>query len=412
MNGRQDTPSSALLAAQQQLFARRKQLLEAGPLVSADKLPFTADKSASSKRPPTRSCALPAHLGWGSAPLTAVLRNANDSHSPGSTNHAEEALRARDIRSETVISPSQTHATWTPNPHDTIKVFPDIARGMLRNEQTAAGRIWLLLRYLDREGKGWLRIASCKKALATKITPIRICGWRQLRNLLRQGEGILWTRDKTRIWLKSAANVAAALEVERLTGKPVSVPVHVFTGSIGHVRSHLYAAFHSGRSRDDQRQPIARETLTELTGVGRCTQLTYESHTGLAVQHNYAVGERYSSETAVKHAWHHGQATFVLQDSYGEQGKPGRSYIAWQLPNSYGSCHPHAPKGRQRRINRKLKDLVTTGAPGNNRDRLDTRYYPDGKLAVKTASRHPEWDVYWWRQRTRNGRSDMWQQVG
>ncbi|MCA9922412.1 MAG: hypothetical protein KC421_08570, partial [Anaerolineales bacterium] len=197
-----------------------------------------------------------------------------------------------------------------------------------------------------------------------------------------------------------------------LKGKPVAVPIHVLTGNIGEVRAHLYAAFHSGRAKADRQQPIARDTLAALTGVGRRTQLAYETVTGLTVQHNYAIGERYSPETAEKHAWHQGQATFVLQDNHGEQGRPGRSYIAWQLPNSYGSCHPHAPKGRQRRINRQLKDLVTIGALGNSSERLaDTRYYPDGKQAARMAARHPNWDVYWWRQRTRNGRSALWQQI-
>ncbi|KAA3663019.1 MAG: hypothetical protein DWQ04_11795, partial [Chloroflexi bacterium] len=335
---------------------------------------------------------LPDHLGWGSEVLTAVLRQA----AGNATHYNKKSAIA--MTGETAIFSNPQPSI--PNPNDTIKLFPDIALGMLRAEQAAPGRIWLLLRYLDQVGQGWLRVVKIRKTFTHKQSPIRVCGWRQLRNLLRQGDGIFWTRDKTQIWLKSAANVAAALGVERLTGKPVAVPVRVLTGSIGEVRAHLYAGFHSGRSKEDRRQPIARETLVELTGVGRRTQLAYEAVTGLSVQHNYAIGERFSPETAEKHAWHQGQATFVLQDSHGAQGKPGRSYIAWQLPNSYGGCHAHAPRGRQRRINRKLTDLMSTGASGNSSERLDTRYYPDGKQAVNMASRHPEWNVYWWRQQT------------
>ncbi|MFQ5433675.1 MAG: hypothetical protein ACE5FD_02260 [Anaerolineae bacterium] len=353
---------------------------------------------------------LPDHLGWGSGPLTAVLRSTRR-HKPHN-NRKRAAYERGESEIETAVSLPKLLSVKQPNPDDTVKLYPDIALGMLRVEQAAAGRIWLLLRYLDEVGQGWLRVAIIRKNLTANHSPIRVCGWRQLRNLLRQGDGIFWTRDKTRIWLKSAANVAAALGVERLTGKPVTVPVRVLTGSIGQVRAHLYAGFHSGRCQEDRRQPIARETLTELTGVGRRTQIVYEALTGLSVQHNYAIAEQYSPETAEKHAWHQGQATFVFQDSHGTQGRPGRSYIAWQLPNSYGSCHPHAPEGRQRRINRKLTDLVIKGVPGNSRKRLDTRYYPDGKQAVKMASRHQEWNIYWWRQRTRNGRSDLWQQVG
>lgn len=392
--------SSTLLAAQKRLLARREALSVSGNQSSVNgiQLPETDHRSPITDLPP--------HLGWGSAAVTAVLRKTANQVQPDSKKAVEETAVSTKSQSPILIPQS-----LIPNPNDTIKLFPDIARGMLLQEQAAAGRIWLLLRYLDKKGQGWLRVANCRSALTHQTSLIRVCGWRQLRNLLQDGNGLFWTRDKARIWLNSAANVAAALGVERLTGKPVNVPVRALAGKIGEVRAHLYAAFHSGRSDADKRQPIARDTLCALTGVGRRTQLAYEAVTGLSVRQNYAIGERYSPETAEKHAWHQGQATFVLQDSHGAQGKPGRSYIAWQLPNSYGGCHPHAPRGRQRRINRQLKDLVTTGAPGNNSERLDMRYYPDGKQAVKMASRHPARDVYWWRQRTRNGRSDLWQQI-
>ncbi|KAA3656635.1 MAG: hypothetical protein DWQ04_30565 [Chloroflexi bacterium] len=397
MDGSKGEFSPALLAAQQYLLERRRQLTknkkrktENGKRLTDDRSPFTS---------------LLAHLGWGSEALTAVLRN----HSPQEQDnlHNEQVFD----EDETAVShPAPSYPTITPQAQ-TVKLYPDIARGMLRQEQAAAGRLWLLCRSLDGAGQGWFRIANLRRTLTTDTSSLRVCGWRQLRNLLNQGNGIFWTRDKERIWLKSAAHVAANLRVEKLTGKPVSVPVKALTGKIGQVRAQLYAAFHSGRARAAQRQPIARDTLAELTGVGRRTQLAYESLTGMAVQHNYAIGAPYSAETAEKHAWHQGQATFVFQDSHGTQGRPGRSYIAWQLPNSYGGCHPHVAKGRQRRINRKLADLVTKGAPGNNKERFPKRYYPDGKQAVKTASRHPEWAVYWWRQRAGNGRSDLWQQI-
>jgi hypothetical protein len=418
MNGIHGKHSSALLVAQQRLLALRQQHRREDPQPSVNDEPLvdeehtlaiSEDVQFSS---PVTSSVLPAHLGWNSAPLTSILRNRCHSTLKEANDRKRTPFNRRETGASAAIWNANPAPAFHPSPNDTIKLFPDIALGMLRQEHTAAGRIWLLLRYLDQEGKGWIRIANTRKNLSTKYAPIRVCGWRQLRNLLRQGDDVFWTRDKTRIWLKSAATVAAALDVTHLTSKPVALSVRVLTSSIAQVRAHLYSSFHSGRSREDQRQPIARETLALVTGVGRRTQQVYESLTGLSVQHNYAIGEQYSPETAVRHAWHRGQATFVLQDSHGEQGKRGRSYIAWQLPNSYSGCHPHAPKGRQRRINRKLADLVIIGAPGNNRERLHTRYYPDGKQAVRATSRHPEWAVYWWRQRTRNGRSDLWQQLG
>ncbi|MCA9932151.1 MAG: hypothetical protein KC419_26890, partial [Anaerolineales bacterium] len=273
--------SLALLAAQKRLLALREQLSE-----KSNQLSVIGNHSLPHCPPIT---ALPPHLGWGSAALTAVLRQSSRQAVGECEISAVEATSQ-----SSVLSPQ----SLVLSPDDTIKLFPDIALGLLRQEQTAPGRIWLLLRFLDRVGQGWIRIATAKETLTDKKSPIHTCGLRQLRNLLRDGNGLFWTRDKTRIWLKSAANVAAALGVTKLKGKPVAVPIHVLTGNIGEVRAHLYAAFHSGRAKADRRQPIARETLAALTGVGRRTQLAYETVTGLTVQHNYAIGERYSPETA------------------------------------------------------------------------------------------------------------------
>ncbi|MFQ5436683.1 MAG: hypothetical protein ACE5FD_17635, partial [Anaerolineae bacterium] len=93
------------------------------------------------------------------------------------------------------------------------------------------------------------------------------------------------------------------------------------------------------------------------------------------------------------------------------------TYLAWQLPNTYiGKCQ-HRPKGRQKRINRKLKDLVMKGMPGNAGETNETRqpekvYYPNGKLAAKAYGRDPERELYWKRHRTGNGRFAVWQQLG
>jgi hypothetical protein len=189
---------------------------------------------------------------------------------------------------------------------------------------------------------------------------------------------------------------------------------------IGAFRAHLYAAFHSGRTKDtphgEQAMPIARDTLAGLSGVGRSSQRTYEERVGLQVQANFAIGHLATKENQEKQAWHQGQALFELKDYRGQQGKKGKTYLAWQLPNTYIGQHQHRPKGRQKRINRKLKDLVMKGMPGNvegtdEARKLEKLYFPNGKLAAKTYGRDSEQELYWKRHRTRNGRFDLWQQL-
>jgi len=415
---------------------------------------------------------LPEHLGWESAAVTAVLRRQQRETclDDGQQNGIVGGQKTAVVKSFATINnrkriPSKNNpqsAIRNPQSGDWVKLYPTIGLGMLRAEMTAPGRLWLMLHYLDREGRGVLRIANTSKLLTSNSSTLRLCGKRQLRNLLRDGEGVFWVRDKERIWLRSAAKVAYALGVERLAGRPVDLPVAALLEGIGTFRAHLYAAFHSSRTkvtppgthgtgseRSRGAMPIARDTLAGLSGVGQSSQRAYEARLGLTVQANFAVGEVSTEENQEKSAWQQGQALFALRDYRGEQGKKGKEYLAWQMPNSYGGQHQQRPFGRQKRINRELKDLVMKGMPGNVEGTSETQqpvpvakalstvaepvlstspdsaqalsqgkvkrpekvYFPNGKLAVKACSRQPERALYWRRHRTAGSRFDLWQQL-
>lgn len=242
-----------------------------------------------------------------------------------------------------------------------------------------------------------------------------------MRNLLRQGQGVFWQRDRTRIWLRSAAKVAANLGVDRLSGKPVALPLVGLLSGVGQFRAELYAAFHSGRTKETPQgkrraRPIARETLTRLCGVGETSQRTYEARTGLAVQRNYTVGEVTNvtgpnTATDEQRAWRQGMAVFPLCDHLGQQGRAGRTYLGG---------HERRSKGRQKRINRALKDLVKQGTPGNvgeadeGRTVARRRYYVRGKDTMREAGSWSERTVYWCSgmSRRQGDRLALWQPVG
>ena len=394
------------------VFCRRSPaLLTAGPAdtaVSDAASPDVAEQLAI-------IAALPSHLGWGSEAVTAVFRQQSTGRGRASTAIAPGPPPASSPQPPTVPHPLS------------IRLYPDIGLGMLRQEKTAPGRLWLLLHHLDPMGRGCVRIDITKEQLTPKNSNHYLCGKRQLRNLLRAGEGVFWTRDKEHIWLRSAGRVAHALGVERLTGRPVALPVGALLAGIGEFRAHLYAAFHSGRAKGDPRtsfgmpvatgMPIARDTLTDLSGVGQSSQRAYEARLRLRPQVNYAIGEVANEFNEEERVWQQGPALFILKDYRGRQGKQGKSYLAWQLPNSYVGQHQQWPKGRQKRINRQLKDLVMKGMPGNGEGTSETQkpekvYFPNGKLAAKAYGRDPERDLYWKRHRTENGRFSVWQQLG
>jgi len=291
-------------------------------------------------------------------------------------------------------------------PTSDVTIYPDLALGMLRAEQTAAGRIWLLLRHLDADGRGWLSIEEVRARLASKGEPLRVCGWRQMRNLLATGDGVFWRRKKERIWLFGVMKTAVSLQVPYLQQRPVAVPAIALAKSIGTARAHLYATFHSSRVKaDGTASPIARATLTDLSALSGHTQRKYERQASVTAKSNYSVGEKIGG-TAVRgteaeeQAWQNGRAAFTLTDKKGKQGQADNSYLAWQLPNSYAGPHAHQPRGQQKRINRKLADLFMKGMTGNGDKTMITyrprRFFADGN---KAASDNGNGRSHYWRSR-------------
>ena len=264
-----------------------------------------------------------------------------------------------------------------PAPLPAVRLYPDLAPAILRRTQAAAGRVWLLLRQADAAGRGRVAVAEALRLLCGDGSPLRICGRRQLTNLLAAGEGLFWQRDRGRDgteWLRlhSAARLAAGLGVARLGGSPVAVPVGALTGTIGQARAHLYAAFHSGRTSHDllsgerrARGPIARETLCKLSGASRNSQRNYERRAAVGRRSAIALGPRLTAVDEHEVAWQRGRALFHYRDTKGRYGRPGAVYLAWQLPNEYTGPHATLPRGGQKRLNRAISDLFHDGMTGN-----------------------------------------------
>lgn len=393
--------SERLQAAQRRLLQLRAQLKtkraesdhQLSPLPETNRRDFRLCTAA------TAVSQLPAHLGWESTAVTHSLRQTPVPRG----NHSSFQLPVLDTMAVSAPRPILPH---------TIKVYPDIAIGLLRQELVAAGRLWLLLQAADVQGRGWLDEKAARHLFSDKRAALRFCGVRQLRNLIGRGNGLFWTRENGRIWLRSAAKVAFALGISRLQMRPVAVPVRVLKQKIGTVRAHLYATFHSGRSKANRaNNPIARTTVAKITQVQPRTQRRYERKAKVKQQCHFAIGRQATAENLQARGWQQGCATFQFKDFKGKQGQAGRSYVAWQLPNSYVGPHAQLPKGRQKRINRALTDLFMQGMTGNDQrsQRLEQRFFGNGRLASKAYLRNPKEDHYW--RGRGNGRFQLWQLI-
>lgn len=278
-----------------------------------------------------------------------------------------------------------------------LRLYPSLALGMLREKKTTIGRIWLLARHLDQQGRGWLAVDDLRETLTGKTSEFRVCGQRRLRTLLKAGEEIFWTRDaKGRIWLFSAEKAAHNLHVTRLEGKPIALPITCLLGSIGHLRAAFLNSFHSGRRNNN---PISRATIQTISRIPERTQRAYDKQSCVKRTACYALSLNASAEDQKATAWQLGN-TFTLVDHQGQHGAQGQRYVTWQLPNQYSRQFKQLALGRQRKINRALRHnkmpLVKLRAQGTHtvvkKSEVERRYVANGYAASKTNTNHP---LYW-----------------
>ena len=366
--------SANVLAANQQLRVLRKQIADCHPTTTSfnnnDEEPLLKNELLSS---------LPAHLGWGSAALTAVF--------PTVTVQNPQSI-PQTYQPEVSKSPRST------SQERTIKHYPSLGVGALQQKMVPHYQLWLACRWLDHTGKGWLSLSEIRAAFSGEAAQLPLFGWRRIRQIIQKGNGLFWTKGKSsqKLWLFSTGRIARLLKVEKLTGLPVVFPQTILSEGIGHFKAHLYAAWHSGR-RD--KKPISRQTLRQLTQVPERTQRDYEKETKVSVQPNLAIGEKYTAVSLQNHAWERGGALFKFTDWNGRIGLKKESYHAWQMPNSYSGPHQNAPLGRQKRVNIQLTDLVHKGAQGNGEPNIERLYFDMGKDAAEAINKQKSHRAYW-----------------
>ena len=323
-----------------------------------------------------------------------------------SINLAKEPAQSSFSPPPQIIEVEKTADTQLVEKPKTVAVYPSLLLAMLKQDQETAGRVYLLLRYLDTNGRGWFHIDEIRERLTRKESPLKVMGWRRLRQVFRQGESVFWERDsKGRLWLRSALKIALELDCHRLKGKRVDLPLKALLGGIGAVRAHFYASFHSGRRSDN---PISRDTLEDITGLCPRTQRAYDRLAGVKRQQNIAVGPKHTEITAKEQYWQRGRAVFAFVDSQGQRGTKNRHYLAWQLPNSYQAPHRQRSKGRQKKINQQLAKLVNHGVQATDQSEVDKLFWPDGAAAGRAYSRDQELDAYWPRGRTQKRSGLLW----
>ncbi len=276
-----------------------------------------------------------------------------------------------------------------------IDIQPDIALAVLKREMAAQARIWWLCRHLDADGRGVITVARLREALCEKRAPLRVVGWRRMRQLLRDGSGTFWERDNfDRLWLYGRGRVATALGVTYLRRKTVALDINALCGTIGGVRAHLHATFHAARGRDGGSDaPISRATIADVTGVPQRTQQHYEHVAHVARQQNISIAQPQTASNRQSYVSRHGRAAFTLVDKQGKFGRINQPYNARRLPNSYQTPLRCRQASSVRRHNRRLHTLVHNQGQGTVQPpayvSTHRHYFTDARLALRSKLDQP-----------------------
>lgn len=353
-------PSDALMTAQERLLRlRREQSIGAGgqPAISKQALLASIQIQPQSEPRPDERLHI-WHIADDQRPSSQMKGDTFSTSPPTAT-------------SKPPIVPSETVST------SKVTLHPNLMHRILEKKLSSPARIWLLLRHIDQQGRGWVSAEIARQKLTEKSAPLHIFGWRRLRQLLKQGAGIFWVRDEqARLWLQSPAKVAAKLGVQHLDHTRIEVALSDLLAGIQQVRATLYATVHSRRR---EANPISRTVIASLTGVKARTQRHYDRLAAVERTANYVIEGAADGDKSQDVAHQHGAATFYIHER-------GRAYIARQIGNSYQvNTHRKATRGRTRKYNQQLKqDLVTLEAQGNERQQgLQRVYYRRAKQMSK-----------------------------
>jgi len=342
-----------------------------------------------------------AGIGFGSGVITAALLAMEDRE------RVEDDPECWPISAPVPTLAKVPTLATVPTAADYIVVYPTLALAILDHKFSSAGRLWLLFRYLDHRGQGWINLPEARRLLC-EDGDLKLCNRRRLRQVLNDGNGLFWLWDKRadRVWLRSVVKVADALNVDWLAGKVVRIKVSDLLAGMGEARAALYASFHISRQPEKgTARPISRATLGQLTGTSTSTLIRYEKRQGIEVKYNYVIGNRADPFEIETSAYREGSRYFILNDGNGKHGNKGIKYSAWQLPNSFGTNKRHHGRGRQRAINKELIDLCNNRGVRNDQN-FNALYHLTGNDAVKAAS--GDSITYWKGGTTNRSGAGLW----
>jgi len=277
----------------------------------------------------------------------------------------------------------------------------DVALAAMRSGQSSHYQLWLMLRLLDTQSRGWLETAVAAAAVCQPSSPNFLYQIPRFRQLVKEGDGRYWLKQNGRLWMRSTANIAHELGINQLSGRFVFIEENIISGQTAVFRSYCFSAWLSNHEN-----PLSQITIKGLTGIPERTQRRYCRMAGVTVQKNITIGPASKNADLHELSYRHG-GVFSFTDYRGQCGPAYRNYYAWHLPASYHVQCTRGSRKQQTRNNHKLADLAKAGTMGNGDNFHGSRlFFANGKAAARAVSRQVSGtmgDIYWLQKRAKTG---------
>jgi hypothetical protein len=263
---------------------------------------------------------------------------------------------------------SQTHHTTAKQQNKRIEVksYSELNRVVLLAGNDEDGkhlyryyRLWMLLRHLDTDGRGFVDLKRAMKACRIFRIPSV-----HLKEAATDPQAAVFLKvlpEREIVEYRSLQAVGTALRTT--VGVPVLIDVHELPRD--KFKAALYGAWMSA-GRDNCRT-MSRRTITELTGLSDETQRRYERQCGIQARPNVGrAPKRLIIEETDKR-------TCLVPQSQEDDRLGERFYytvpgdddnVYWRMPNTYTAndvVYQRARTGNSRKVNRRLRTVVYGG---------------------------------------------------
>jgi hypothetical protein len=171
-----------------------------------------------------------------------------------------------------------------------IKVFPGLSSSSMRCRLDKELVLWMLMRSLDSEGRGWVLKNNFQKALLDR----GLFSEKTLERQMKDGRDVFWSEET---WTNKDGKVDKVLRykgllqvAQELRCPNLGVPVCVSGKEIGstlHQRHALLYAIASAAPEGQRTNPRSRGFLEAHLGKEQTTQRRYEATVGVRVVPNF-----------------------------------------------------------------------------------------------------------------------------